>query len=61
MLNKYHVDGYLNHAGSLPDGSGSEWFSGASQHAWQCAEALKQNRATLAGLRWTCHFRKAAG
>ena len=31
-----------------PDGS--EWFW-ASQTAWQCAESLKNNRATLAGLR----------
>ncbi len=49
VLNTYQVDGYLNHPAPLPDG-GYEWFW-SSQHAWQCAEALKHDRATLAGLR----------
>ena len=52
VLNTYQVNGYLNHPAPLPDseGGGYEWFW-SSQHAWQCAEALKHNRATLAGLR----------
>jgi hypothetical protein len=60
VLNTYHVDGYLNHAGSLPDGSGSEWF-------WSVAACLAVRRGaraeprTLAGLRMDCRFRKAAG
>ncbi len=49
VLNTYQVDGYLNHPAESPEG-GYEWFW-SSQHAWQCAEALKHNRATLAGLR----------
>jgi hypothetical protein len=52
VLNTYQVNGYLNHPAVVPDseGGGYEWFW-SSQHAWQCAEALKHNRATLAGLR----------
>lgn len=48
-MNTYQVYGYLNHPAPLPDG-GAEWFW-SSQTAWQCAEALKHDRATLAGLR----------
>jgi Protein of unknown function (DUF1329) len=50
VLNTYQVDGYLNHPAPLADGSGYEWFW-SSQHAWQCAESVKNQRATLAGLR----------
>lgn len=52
VLNTYQVTGYLNHPAQLPEseGGGYEWFW-SSQFAWQCAEALKANRATLAGLR----------
>ena len=50
VLNTYQVNGYLNHPAPLPDGSGHEWFW-SSQHAWQCAESVKNQRATLAGLR----------
>jgi hypothetical protein len=49
VLNTYQVDGYLNHPTKHPDGE-YDWFW-SSQHAWQCAEALKHDRATLAGLR----------
>jgi len=49
VLNTYQVYGYLNAPAPVP-GGGSEWFW-ASQTAWQCAESLKNNRATLAGLR----------
>jgi hypothetical protein len=48
-LNTYQVYGYLNHPAQNPEG-GYEWFW-SSQTAWQCAETLKHNRATLAGLR----------
>jgi hypothetical protein len=48
-MNTYQANGYLNHPAQTPDGS-TEWFW-SSQFAWQCAEALKYNRATLAGLR----------
>ena len=48
-LNTYQANGYLNHPAQTPEGT-TEWFW-SSQFAWQCAEALKYNRATLAGLR----------
>jgi hypothetical protein len=50
LLNTYQVDGYLNHPAKRPGDADEEWFW-SSQHAWQCAEAIKSNRATLAGLR----------
>jgi hypothetical protein len=48
-LNTYQVAGYLNGPAPVP-GGGTEWMW-STQMAWQCAEALKHNRATLAGLR----------
>jgi hypothetical protein len=50
LLNTYQVDGYLNHPAQRPGDPDEEWFW-SSQHAWQCAEAVKARRATLAGLR----------
>ena len=49
VLNTYQVYGYLNHPAPMP-GRQPEWFW-SSQTAWQCAETLKHDRATLAGLR----------
>jgi hypothetical protein len=48
-VNTYQVYGYLNHPAPTASG-GTEWFWSA-QTIWQCAEALKYNRATLVGLR----------
>jgi hypothetical protein len=60
LLNTYGVTGFLNHPArrdnggddAADDGEGSEveWVW-ASQQAWQCAENVKMNRATLAGIR----------
>jgi Protein of unknown function (DUF1329) len=50
LLNTYQVTGYLNHPTQNPKTNETEWFW-SSQFAWQCAENLTANRATLAGLR----------
>ena len=50
LLNTYQVDGYLNHPTQNPKTGETEWFW-SSQHAWQCAENVVADRATLAGLR----------
>ncbi|HEV7735250.1 MAG TPA: DUF1329 domain-containing protein [Candidatus Binatia bacterium] len=50
LLNVYQVQGYLNHP-AIRDGQTETEYLWSSQGAWQCAEAVKSNRATLAGLR----------
>jgi Protein of unknown function (DUF1329) len=50
LLNTYQVQGYLNHPAIKPGQDEVEWLW-SSQGAWQCAENVKMNRATLAGLR----------
>jgi hypothetical protein len=50
LLNTYGVQAYLNHPTSKDGSSKVEWLW-ASQQAWQCAENVKMNRATLAGIR----------
>lgn len=49
LLNTYQVAGYLNHPG-VREGAPVEWLW-STQAAWQCAESVKLDRATLAGLR----------
>ncbi len=50
LLNTYQVEGYLNHPGRRADSDQVEWLWSA-EHAWQCAESLKLERATVAGIR----------
>ncbi len=50
LLNTYGVGGYLNHPARRDGDSEAEWVW-ASAQAWQCAENIKMNRATLAGIR----------
>jgi hypothetical protein len=50
LLNTYQVEGYLNHPGVREGSSEPEWLW-STQEAWQCAENVKANRASLAGLR----------
>jgi len=50
LLNTYQVTSYLNYPAQRPGDSDVEWFW-SSQHAWNCAENVKLNRATLTGLR----------
>jgi hypothetical protein len=50
LLNTYQVAGYLNHPAKRPEVDYTEWLW-SSQEAWQCAESIKLDRATLAGLR----------
>jgi uncharacterized protein DUF1329 len=49
-LNTYQVAGYLNHPVKRDGVDYTEWLW-SSQEAWQCAESIKLDRATLAGLR----------
>jgi Protein of unknown function (DUF1329) len=50
LLNTYQVQGYLNHP-AIKDGQQETEWLWSTQGAWQCAENVKLNRATLAGLR----------
>jgi hypothetical protein len=50
LLNTYQVEGYLNTPARREGSSEVEWVW-SSQEVWQCAEAVKLDRATLAGLR----------
>ena len=52
LLNTYRVAGYLNHPATRDGQQETEWLW-STQEAWQCAEAIKADRATLAGLRQT--------
>jgi hypothetical protein len=52
LLNTYQVAGYLNHPAKREDNPETEWLW-STQEAWQCAESVKAERATLAGLRNT--------
>jgi len=46
----YQVAGYLNHPATREGQKEIEW-PWSTQEAWQCAEAVKLDRARLAGLR----------
>jgi hypothetical protein len=50
LLNDYQVSSYLHHPAQRDGDSEVEWLWSA-QHAWQCAENFKSDRATLAGFR----------
>lgn len=50
LLNTYGVQAYINYPTSKDGSDKVEWLW-ASQQAWQCAENVKMNRATLAGIR----------
>jgi hypothetical protein len=50
LLDTYQVSSYLNHPTSRPGDADVEWLW-SSQHAWNCAENVGLNRATLTGLR----------
>lgn len=50
LLNTYQVQGYLNHPAIKEGQPEVEWLW-STQGAWQCAENVKMDRATLAGLR----------
>jgi len=52
LLNTYAVLGSLNHPATKAGSPEVEWMW-ASDQAWQCAENVKMNRATLAGIRST--------
>jgi hypothetical protein len=50
LLNTYQVEGYLPTPARREGSPDVEWVW-STQEAWQCAEAIKSDRATLAGLR----------
>ncbi len=50
LLNTYQVEGYLS-TPAVRDGSPDVEWLWSTQEAWQCAESVKLDRATLAGLR----------
>jgi len=50
LLNTYQVTAYLNHPTQRPGDPDVEWFW-SSSHAWNCAENMMLDRATLTGLR----------
>jgi hypothetical protein len=50
LLNTYGIASFLNYPALREDQDDVEWMA-ASQQTWQCAENVKMNRATLAGIR----------
>jgi len=50
LLNTYQVQGYLKHPAVREGQKEVEWMW-SGQQSWQCAEAIKRDRATVAGLR----------